>query len=85
MTWDKVMAEQAAKEGWRLTTTINNGSTHPFYDVVRMPTSGFKDDKAALHLVLGMANRNSPLHRHAMHLITTSRVQPKAEPKAKRK
>lgn len=85
MTWDKDMEGRAAKEGWRLVTTIDNGTTHPYYDVVRTPQSGHPDDKTALHLVLGMAQRNSPLHRHAMHLITTSRVKPQPQAKAKRK
>ena len=83
MSWDNLMAENAAKEGWRLVTVVDSGSTHPYYMVARTAQSGHKDDRAAMGVVTAMAHRNSPLHKHALQLVMTSKMKP--QPKAKRK
>lgn len=83
MNWDQTMVTCAANEGWQLTTIIDNGTTHPYYAITRSPQSGHASDGEAMRMVFEMAKRNSPLHKHALHLMTASRVKPQA--KAKRK
>lgn len=77
MNWDHLMVESAAKEGWRLVDTIDNGTAHVYVVVARAARTQFKDDAAAVSYVIESAKQNSPLHRHALQLMAASRIRTK--------
>lgn len=68
------------REGWRLVTTIDNGTTHPYYDIAGTQFS----DAAARQLVAAKAKRNSAVHQEAMRLVMHSRVKSGPKPKSRK-
>ena len=70
------MSDKAKAEGWDLTTIIDNGKTHPYLMIVRASKSPFKSDVDAGTFVIAQARAGSPLHRHALALIGSSRLPP---------
>lgn len=67
------------REGWKLTTTIDNGTTRPYYDIVGLTMS----DRDACRFVMRQAKTNSSLHLEAIRLVMHSRA--KSPRKTKRK
>lgn len=68
------MIGKAKAEGWQLSTVIDNGSAHPYLMVCR-DGGPFKTDLDAGTFVVSRAREGSPLHRHALQLITMSRIR----------
>lgn len=81
MNWDELMSGKAKAEGWGLATIIDNGTTHPYLMVAREGQSPFKSDQDAGVFVVAQARTGSPLHRHALALIGSSRLPPTKETK----
>lgn len=72
--WDSIHVKQALAEGWRLQTTFDNGSTHPYWDVVAADKS-FSSNHVALAAVIEKALRGGKLHQLALKLVVTSRAR----------
>lgn len=81
LIWTKEHKERAAKEGWRLVTTFQNGSTHPQWNIARTEP-GLKTDQVASRFVFERAQQMSLFHQGAMKLVYASMVRP-ANPKKK--
>lgn len=72
--WDSAQIARAAEEGWQLTTTIDNGTTHPYYDVTGHRAK-FKSDAEAQFFVISAARTGSKFHIAALSLVVNSRVR----------
>lgn len=64
--------DKAKSEGWKLITTINNGTSKPFWDVAGINIT----DRSALQHVVLKAKTGSKLHLEAMRLVMQSRGEP---------
>ena len=62
--------EQAKREGWRLVTTFENGTTKPLWDIAGVSVS----DQAAKSHVVAQAKNLSALHQRALQLVIQSRA-----------
>lgn len=74
--FDKAQNEHAAREGWRLVTTFNNGDTHPLWDIATVGPK-FSSDRAASLAVISAGRQGSALHQQAMKLVADSRLRGK--------
>lgn len=74
MQWDPSLIDRAKAEGWKLVTTIDNGTTHP-YLMVCSHGGPFPNDLAAGAFVVSRAREGSALHRHALQLVAASRLR----------
>lgn len=82
MSWTPEHAKRAALEGWALTETIDNGTSHA-YLMVTSRRSHFKDDTAAGVHVVRLARGNSAFHQQALRAVMQSRVQEPIKPRKK--
>jgi len=78
--WDAASSARAAQEGWRLITTIDNGTAHPYFDVAACQGK-FRSDAAAQLFVIDAARSGSKFHINALSLVVNSRVR---KPRKKR-
>lgn len=74
MSWQQTDADRALAEGWRLTTVVDNGRTHPYLMITGLSST---DDRSMLAHVINQAKAGSTLHRRALQEIALSRLQPK--------
>ncbi len=72
--WDNKRQEQANAEGWRLVTTINNGDTHPLWDIATFGPK-FNSDRDASLFAIEQAKRGSGMHQAALQLVANSRMR----------
>jgi hypothetical protein len=79
--WDSTREQRANSEGWRLATTIDNGDTHPVYDVATYGPK-FKHDRDAVNGVIAAARSGSEFHQQALQLVIASRAR--ATPRKKK-
>lgn len=74
---DKIAAV-GDREGWKLVTVIDNGTTKPYYDIAGTRMS---DHDAKQH-VIRQAKSLSAVHSEVVRLVVSSRV---AAPKRRKK
>lgn len=72
--FDTTNQDAAQAQGWKLVTTVENGTTHPLWDIVRHG-GRFTADADAFRAVMDAASRGSAYHREALALVTGSRAQ----------
>lgn len=81
--WTAKQHAQAVGEGWKLTTTFDNGDIHPFYDIVDHGPK-FPNAKFAKIAVIEAAKHGSALHQQALRLELESRQRPATPARKKR-
>jgi hypothetical protein len=72
--WTDAQQTRAHGEGWRLVTTVNNGETHPMWDIAAHGPK-FKTDQAAVLGVINAAKAGSTFHQQTLKLVLDSRVR----------
>ena len=60
-------------QGWRLVTTIDNGTAHPYWDIAGIGVP----DQQAKRFVLAQAKTGSKTHQQVMQLLLQSRTKAK--------
>jgi len=72
--WSEAEVVRARSEGWRLATTVDNGSTRP-YLMIAAAAGKILNDRDAQRLVIEQAKAGSVFHQSALKIMALSRLK----------
>lgn len=76
--WTQEHEAKARAEGWSLSTTIDNGTTHPYLMIIAVGKP-FASNQIASRHVLARAHERSELHITALQAVAASRIKSKGK------